>query len=79
MRLSTRKNDSGYSVFSMSAKAFLDGREISHVFTADEELGKLWRYITTRKGKLILNLQKNGALKECLSGRVEIKVGINDC
>ena len=74
MRLSVNKSDSGYSPLCRNAKAFLDGEEVTGCFTADEELGKVWRNKLTRKGRPVLNPQKNGFLKECLTGAVEIRI-----
>jgi len=74
MRLSAHKNDPGYSRIARKAKAFLNGEMVDGCFTADEEMGKVWRYIKTRKGKCVLNPQKNGILTKCLSGQVEIRI-----
>lgn len=40
MRVSVKKDDPGYTKDAYKYKVFLDGVEIKHCFTADEERGK---------------------------------------
>jgi hypothetical protein len=51
---------------------FLNGQRISRVFAVDEEGGRIWRYKTDERGKVLLNADKTDALYEVLEGQVRV-------
>jgi hypothetical protein len=61
MRLSVRQEDKGYSIYASNYNVYLDGHEISYVFTADEERGYIERFQTDELGEPII---EGGQVKE---------------
>lgn len=55
MRVSVIESDPGYRYDAHLYNAFLDGKEIAHCFTADEEIGKAWAYATDNDGQYIIS------------------------
>jgi hypothetical protein len=73
MRLSVVKGDPGFNPDTRRWKAFLDGKEVGLVLTADEEEGKIWHYVRDENGKIMLSENKKEFLTEVLEGKVEIR------
>jgi hypothetical protein len=73
MRLSVKHNDPGYSEEAHHYRAFLNGAEIHHAFTADDVEGKIWKYKEGPDGKLMLNETRTELLTEMLTGKVELR------
>lgn len=70
MRLSVRHGDPGLCAEAYRARVFLDGVELKHCFTADEEKREVHCYATDQAGKLIVD---GDCIKEEIKrGRVEI-------
>ena len=73
MRLSVRENDPGFSDKCFGAKVFVDGKEVSHCFTADEETGKAYCYAEDENGNLYIDPDNPDCVKEItLTGTVRI-------
>lgn len=72
MRLSVRNSDPGYSADAFRACVFLDGAELRHCFTADEEAHEAHCYVTDANGQLIVDGDR--LREEVKRGRVEIVV-----
>lgn len=68
MRLSVRENDAGYSPRAFGAVVTVDGVEVKHCFTADEELGEARCYADP----LRLNSTGDGAQEVMMCGDVVI-------
>ena len=74
MRLSVKKEDPGYHRTAHRYRAFLNGAKVDHCFTADEEMGILWRYKTDQNGKVLLDETKTELLIDQLFGQVELRL-----
>ncbi len=87
MRLSVRKEDSGYSPLCSKAKIFLDGVEVTNrCHTADDKSGIVWLYKLNDKGKKYVissddprdsidtRRRRSVVAQEMLQGRVEIRL-----
>ena len=72
MRKSVRKNDPGYDLEAPKCKVFIDGKELYHCFTADEEEGKAWVYETDKFGHIIIDNYGEEPREKCLRGVVRI-------
>lgn len=72
MRMSVRAGDKGYCAEAFRARVFLDGVELRHCFTADEEKMEAHVYSTDAAGKLIR--EGDQVREEVKRGRVEIVV-----
>jgi len=74
MRLSVKREDPGYHVKAHRYRAFLNGVRVDRCFTADEEMGTLWRYKTDQNGKILLREDYTEVLTEQLFGQVELRL-----
>lgn len=73
MRVSVKKEDPGYreDIEVYGTKVFLDGKEIHHCFTADEETGEAFCYVT-KNGRDVLAEDGESILTVILKGKIEI-------
>ena len=76
MRISVDKDDPGYRDWLLGSRAriWLDGIEITHVITADEEAREVTRYATNESGLMYPNEAKDGAQRETLRGTVRVEL-----
>jgi hypothetical protein len=83
MRLSALKEDVGYNPHEcLWATVYVDGVQVNHCFTADEERGEAICFVATDDNKLIVGMyDDSGApclwdtcMTEMLKGRVEIRL-----
>lgn len=72
MRISIRKNDPGYHLLAHKCSPMLNGEEIRHCFTADEETGECFCYKTDDKDNIILNDSKTEIVEIVRKGDVKI-------
>jgi len=72
MRVSTDKNDKGYIYDAYNHYVFLDGVELKHCFTADEELGEAHCYVVDKDDKLVIDDSGENIKTEILKGKVKI-------
>ena len=73
MRISTWASEEGYKPDALYYEAYLDGKKISKVITADEEEGYIKRYKTDENGNCIRTSDGLDLETEELYGDVEIK------
>lgn len=73
MRLSVVKGDPGYSARAHRVKVYLDGAELKHCVTADEEQGLAVCYRIGPDGKKILKADLSGVETVELRGTVHIE------
>ena len=76
MRKSVKKQDPGYDPQAVWYAPFLDGKEIHHCHTADEELGKAWCHDMEPKDSLGRKIDLRflaGFPTKVFIGKVEIK------
>lgn len=72
--MSVKKYDPGYHKRAARFYVpFLDGREVEHCFTADEDQGYVLRHKTDENGQIIVDYAKEETVKEQLFGLVEIR------
>lgn len=72
MRVSIVKADPGYRWNASSYHVKLDGEEVTHVLTADEEKGQVVRYVLDDKGKPKIGPDGNSYVTETVAGHVEV-------
>ena len=72
MRISVNKYDPGYQNRHNRCNVFLNGKKISQVITADEEMGFILKH-KERDGCLVISKSKNEIVKETLFGKVVLK------
>jgi len=72
MRLSVDPIDPGYCRAGFGAKVFLDGVEISHVVTADEERRMVLVVKTDEDGRVVLNAARDAVETEWRFGGVRL-------
>lgn len=75
MRVSVRKDDPGYKNFFgvILYEAYLDGKKVENVVTADEETGEVFFHARDEHGEFILNEAKDAIIEKRLTGKVEIR------
>ncbi len=73
MRLSVRKDDPGYDPRAFGARVYLDGKEITHCFTADEERGYALVYVLNENGQPFIDPGRREPRWTALYGDVVIK------
>ena len=73
-RLSIHKSDPGYSPQAYQAKVYVDGKELQHCFTADEELGVAFCYKKDEYGEFILTASREELVEFECEGDVVITV-----
>jgi hypothetical protein len=74
MRVSTRKDDSGYIARAYNYRVYLNGEEITHCHTADEEKGEAHCFVYDVDGRPVRDLENDYLMKsEVKHGRVVIK------
>jgi hypothetical protein len=71
MRVSVKKNDSGYRPDYRYYEVFLDGQKLDNCFTADEERGEVWVHPKDEHGRF-LRAADDKLTEECLRGQVTI-------
>lgn len=78
MRISVDPSDRGYSNWRPElaghVRAFLNGRKIEDVVTADEEEGTVIRHKRTADGFLVVDLTRTEVVCETLEGSVRIEI-----
>lgn len=74
MRLSVRKDDSGYNPEALdNCRSFVDGVDVTaRCYTADEEEGKAWCFKLNELGQKFIDPETNEPAVEVLSGEVII-------
>lgn len=72
MRMSVKKNDSGYHKRAHSFKVLLDGKYLQDCFTADEDKGYVLINKRDKNGQLLLNKDKTELITEKIFGKIEI-------
>lgn len=72
MRVSVRKDDPGYRSDAVLFEVTLDGQKLRGCFTADEELGKAWRYAEDENGVTIIDRNPDRLREECIEGVVRV-------
>lgn len=66
-----RKDDRGYATRVFPAIITVDGTVVRKCYTADEELGEAWCYVTNEAG--VVQRAANGGISEiCIRGKVVI-------
>ena len=75
MRMSVKKNDSGYHKRAYNFKVLLDGHDLQDCFTADEDMGYALIHKRDENGQMVLNEYKDEVVTEKVFGKVEI-VGV---
>lgn len=73
MRISVDKSDPGYRTWIAAGRprrVLLDGIELGHVITADEERREIVRFRTDAQGRLIPNAERTACERETLRGTV---------
>lgn len=74
MRLSTNEKDPGYHPLYVGAKVFVNGSEVSHVRTADEEQGLAYRAMHDEQGNIVIDRATEEFVEEVLRGEVRIEI-----
>lgn len=74
MRISTIKTDPGYTQGSVGVRVFLDGAEVSHVFTADEEQRLIVQADLDATGRIQLTADRRDVRKVTRHGHVRIEL-----
>jgi len=76
MRLSVDPDDPGYMerLVGAAVKVFLDGVERAQVFTADTEKRLVVVPVLDANGRMQLNADRTGVLRETLYGHVRIEL-----
>lgn len=74
MRLSTDKDDPGYSPTAFGARVFFNGAEVRGVFTADEEKRLIVQAVFDSAGRYQLAPCRTKVLRETRHGDVRIEL-----
>ena len=74
MRISTIKNDPGYTQGCVGVRVFLDGTEVGHVFTADEEQRLIVQADLDVTGRLQLTADRQDVKKVTRHGHVRVEL-----
>lgn len=74
MRISTDRDDSGYTAFAFAAKVFFNGAEVRGVFTADEEKRLIVQAVFDSAGRYQLAPCRTKVLRETRHGDVRIEL-----
>ena len=74
MRISTLKDDPGYAPEKVGATVFLDGTEVKHVFTADEERRLIVQADLDENGKYQLNEDRQSVKMVTRYGHVRVEL-----
>lgn len=74
MRISTIKTDPGYTQGCVGVRVFLDGTEVTHVFTADEEQRLIVQADLDATGRLQLTDDRQEVRKVTRHGHVRVEL-----
>jgi hypothetical protein len=72
MRSSMRKSDPGFATRVYPAIVTVDGTPVRKCFTADEELGEAWCYVTNENGAVQRAACGKRPAEICIRGKVVI-------